>query len=81
MASNPKEPESDIPPPDAEAQISSLVFALILIDPNGRVAQLNHSAESLLRTSAKRLIGQDLATIISPLDDRDAAKLAYDKGA
>ncbi|MEO0690750.1 MAG: ATP-binding protein [Pseudomonadota bacterium] len=81
MASDPEERSSASPLPDADAQISSLVFALILIDPDGRVAQLNHAAESLLRTSAKRLIGQNLATIISPLDDRVTAWLGSDDGA
>lgn len=45
------------PRPGARAQISGLVFALLLVDADGRIAEVNHAAESLLGTSAKRLIG------------------------
>ncbi|MEO0644294.1 MAG: ATP-binding protein [Pseudomonadota bacterium] len=67
--------------PDAAVQISGLVFSLILVDPNGQVTQVNHAAEALLGTSAKRIIGQSLDEIITPLDDRVANWLRAGEGA
>ena len=46
--------------PDPQAQIAGLVFALILIDPEGRIAEANPAAEDLLGRSVSRLIGQRL---------------------
>ncbi len=56
--------------PDAKAQLSGLLFALILIDQNGIIAEVNHAAENMLGFSAKRLVGQSLADKIGPLDPR-----------
>lgn len=44
--------------PDPQAQIAGLVFALLLIDPEGDIAEANPAAEDLLGRSASRLIGQ-----------------------
>lgn len=81
MASQPATPPPAPPAPDAAAQISGLVFALILVGPDGRVEQVNHAAESLLGTGSKRMIGQRFEEIITPLDERVAAWLASGEGA
>lgn len=67
--------------PDASAQISGLVFSLILVDPQGCVTQVNHAAESLLGTSAKRMIGRPFDNVMRPLDDRVNTWLASGEGA
>lgn len=61
--------------PDARAQIAGLIFAVVLIDGKGLVAELNHAAEDLLGTSASRLIGTRLTDRIGPLDPRVEARL------
>ncbi len=69
---------SDFDPsrPDAQAQIAGLLFALILIDQNGLIAEANHAAENLLGCSAKRLISKPLLEIIGPVDPRVEARLS-----
>ncbi|MFM7348792.1 MAG: two-component system sensor histidine kinase NtrB [Erythrobacter sp.] len=62
--------------PDARAQLSGLIFALVLIDPDDRIAEVNHAAEALLGTSANRLVGMRLTDRIGPLDPRVEARLA-----
>jgi two-component system, NtrC family, nitrogen regulation sensor histidine kinase GlnL len=66
----------DAPRPDARAQIAGLIFALVLIDADGRIAEANHAAEDLLGTSASRLIGTKLTDRIGPLDTRVEMRLA-----
>lgn len=61
--------------PDARAQLAGLIFALILIDPDGLIAEVNHAAEDLLGTSASRLLGTRLTDRIGPLDPRVEARL------
>ncbi|MEQ5786630.1 PAS domain-containing protein [Erythrobacter sp. NFXS35] len=61
--------------PDARAQISGLIFAVILIDQVGVIAEVNHAAESLLGTSASRIVGASLTERIGPLDPRVEARL------
>ena len=66
--------------PDARAQLSGLIFAVILIDGDGVIAEVNHAAEDLLGTSANRLVGTRLADRIGPLDPRvEARLLAFDE--
>jgi two-component system nitrogen regulation sensor histidine kinase GlnL len=62
--------------PDAAAQISGLLFAVLLVDQNTHIAQANHAAENLLGRSAKRLIGKNLLDIIGPLDPRVEYRLS-----
>ena len=74
--------------PSAEAQIAGLVFAMILIDEHSNIAEVNHAAESLIGSSAKRIVGKPLLGVIGPLDPRverrlgdvDAALVARDVG-
>ena len=74
MATSPIEPQGD-GRPAARAQLSGLIFAVILIDGEGRIAEVNHAAESLLGTSASRIIGTRLIDRIGPLDARVEARL------
>lgn len=62
--------------PDPRAQLAGLLFALLLIDPEGRIVEANHAAEDLLGTSASRLIGTRLIDRIGPLDSRVEARLS-----
>ncbi|MFM7404799.1 MAG: two-component system sensor histidine kinase NtrB [Erythrobacter sp.] len=62
--------------PDARAQLSGLIFAVVLIDSEGRICEVNQAAEDLLGTSANRLIGARLIDRIGPLDPRVEARLA-----
>ncbi len=71
---SPQAPQSSAP--DAASQIASLVFSVMLVGPDGRVAQINHAAEVLLGTSAKRVLGETLESLIKPLDTRVAHLLA-----
>lgn len=63
--------------PDARAQIAGMIFAVLLIDGDGRIAEVNHAAENLLGTSAPRLIGMLLAERIGPIDARVEARLTH----
>jgi len=62
--------------PDAEAQLSGLLLAVLLIDRSGYVAQANQAAETLLRCSASRLSGKALAEMIEQCDQRVASRLS-----
>lgn len=61
--------------PDARSQISGMIFAVLLIDAEGVITEVNHAAESLLGTSATRLVGTRLLDRIGPLDARVEARL------
>ena len=75
-SSSPVPPQAGDVRPDAAAQIAGLIFALVLIDADGFIAEVNHAAEALLGTSANRLIGTRLADRIGPLDTRVEARLS-----
>lgn len=62
--------------PDAAVQISGLIFAVVLIDPQGRIASLNPAAEEMLGQSERRLKGQALAECAMPDDPRILDRLA-----
>ncbi len=74
MASIPAEPQG-IARPDARAQLSGLIFAVVLLDAEGLIAEVNHAAEDLLGTSGSRLIGTRLTDRVGPLDPRVEARL------
>lgn len=61
--------------PDPQAQIAGLVFALLLIDPDGRIAEANPAAEDLLGRSASRLIGQRLTDMVEIAEKRVLVRL------
>jgi len=62
--------------PDAQAQISGLIFAVLLVDQNHKVVEANHSAEVLFERSAKRIVGRDLFEVMRIEDDRLRERLA-----
>lgn len=72
--------------PTARSQLEGLIFAVLLMDSKGRIAEANHAAENMLQTSEKRLIGKPLVKalaitegrVIDRLEDTDAALLARD---
>ena len=74
--------------PDAAAQIGGLIFAMMLIDPDGNIAEINHAAENMLGKSAKRLLNMPIAKALNftgervrgKLDGDDAALIARDVG-
>ncbi len=74
MATVPLEPQPGARP-DARAQLAGLIFAVVLIDGDGMIAEVNHAAEDLLGTSASRLVGTRLSDRIGPLDPRVEARL------
>lgn len=63
-------------PPDAASQLAGFVFAVLLLDPEGRVVEANPAAEDLLGRSAHRLIGARLGDIAIIGDPRVEAGLA-----
>ena len=50
--------------PEARAQISGLIFAVLLLDSDGNIVEANHAAEDLLGHSAQRLIGMALRRVV-----------------
>lgn len=58
------------PRPGARAQITGLIFAVVLIDGEGRICEANHTAEDLLGTSVKRLMGTLLVDRLGIADPR-----------
>ncbi len=55
--------------PDAAAQISGLLFAVLLVDANSVIAEANHAAEDVLGKSAKRMIGRPLSDVLELPDE------------
>jgi len=67
--------------PGAREQIAALVFPLLLIDPEGQIAQVNHAAEDFMGMGVKRIIGKPIEQVISPLDQRVSRRLMRGEGA
>lgn len=61
--------------PDADAQLSGLTFAVLLLDPRGSVAEANHAAEDLIGRSAARMTGVLISDLVGFADERISAKL------
>lgn len=75
-------PIADLSPrPSACTQIAGLVFAVLLVDGDGRIAEANHAAENLLGTSAKRLIGTLLSDRLGIDDPRVEQRLLSSEAA
>lgn len=72
--------------PDPASQIGGLIFAVLLLDPDLRIAESNHAAENLLGQSAGRLASKSLSEVMDLRDERvlhrlndlDAAIVARD---
>ncbi|MDC0886374.1 ATP-binding protein [Altererythrobacter sp.] len=62
--------------PDAQAQIAGLVFAMILLDPDGIITEVNPAAEDLLGSSATRLLGAPFLERVEISDDRVSERFA-----
>jgi two-component system nitrogen regulation sensor histidine kinase GlnL len=62
--------------PSAAEQISGLTFAVILLDGNLAIRQLNQAAEDLLGASARRVDGQAILSLASFDDERIAERIA-----
>ncbi|MBX7526825.1 two-component system sensor histidine kinase NtrB [Qipengyuania vesicularis] len=56
--------------PDAAAQISGLVFAVLLVDDKDRIVEANPAAEELLGRSARRLEEMSLHEAVAIEDER-----------
>lgn len=67
--------------PEASAQISGLIFALLLVDGTSRIVEANHAAENLFGTSAKRFVGKLLLEVTGPLGTRVESRLAENDAA
>lgn len=66
--------------PTAQEQLSGLLFAVVLLDPDLCIAEVNHAAEDFLGRSAKRLVGKHLTDVIDLADSGLTDKLAYHDG-
>ena len=62
--------------PDAAAQLAGFGFAVLLIDPDGFVIEVNPAAEDLLGKSAQRLLGAKFHDVAIVSDSRVVAGLA-----
>lgn len=71
----PTEPTSAQKVPDYASLFEGLVFAAIVIDPDGNIADLNHAAEMQLGKSKKRLIGVSAKENIELFDSRIVDRL------
>ncbi|MEP5938966.1 MAG: ATP-binding protein [Erythrobacter sp.] len=67
--------------PDAAAQIGGLIFAMLLLDPDGQVIEANHAAENMLGKSANRLINLHVTQALDLSGERVKAKLKTDDSA
>lgn len=55
--------------PGFDAMFAALPVAVLVIDPDGRIAHANAACESLLNHSEKAMIGQPYDTVLSPPED------------
>ncbi|MCP9223261.1 ATP-binding protein [Erythrobacter sp. LQ02-29] len=62
-------------PPDPQAQLAHLVFALLLLDPESRIAEANAAAENMLGASMRRLGGQPVLDWVKISDPRVLRRL------
>lgn len=67
----------DMTVPDAETQLSSLIFGVILLDSDLRIIDVNPAAEDYLGSSVKRLIGQAFVNVVEFEDALVLARLTY----
>ena len=61
--------------PSASDQIAGMVFAVLLIDPNGIIREVNPSAEEMLGRSARLLCGQPFEAHVTIAPERVSATL------
>ena len=63
-------------PPSAAEQISGLTFALLLLDPELAIREVNQAAEDMLGASARRVSGQSLFSVAVFEDEWIARRIA-----
>ena len=61
--------------PDAATQIGGMIFAVLLLDPRGCIAEANSAAEEMLGRSAHKLIGERLLQVLRIENERVSARL------
>lgn len=61
--------------PDASDVLVALQTAVLVIDPDGRIAEVNAAGEAVLNISASHLVGQSLAAILNVPPGFDAAAI------
>ncbi|AKH41614.1 two-component system nitrogen regulation sensor histidine kinase GlnL [Altererythrobacter atlanticus] len=62
-------------PPEPREQIAGLTFALLLVDPDLVIREVNPAAENLLGRSSRRLIGKKLLDILVFAEQRIVERL------
>ena len=67
--------------PDAAAQISSVIFAVMLLDADSTIVEANQATENLLSRGASRMIGQNAWDIVSLVDGQVSERLNDAEGA
>ena len=60
--------------PGPQAQIAGVIFAMVLLDPDFAVAEVNPAAEDMLGQGAKRLLGRPIFELIEIDNPRVAAR-------
>lgn len=68
------------PAPSAQAQIAGLSFAVLLLDPEGKIREANPVAEDMIGVSAKRLVGQRWLDAVQVAEPKTVAKLRDSEG-
>lgn len=56
--------------PDARAQLSALIFAVLLLDEDDTIVEANHAAEEMLGRSARKLCEKRLWDVVGISDQR-----------
>ena len=67
--------------PDPQAQIASLVFAMLLIDDKNCIVECNSAAENMLGRSVNRLMGQPVDAMVTMEDPRVSARFSQQDAA
>lgn len=60
--------------PGPQAQIAGLLFAMILLDPQHAIAEVNPAAENMLGQSSKRLLGRSFFDVVRVENPRVTAQ-------
>lgn len=68
--------ETVLSKPDAQSQISGLIFSVLLIDARTTIAEANHASEVMFGRSAKRIVGSQLFDILPVEDQRLRERLS-----
>lgn len=61
--------------PAASDQIAAMVFAVLCLDGEGKVASVNPAGEEMLGRSAKRILGKEIFALLTITDKRVAASI------